>query len=56
MNLTPVPTAAGPLFCDVDHCKIKHFEKAIVSRKNTFVFGDFSELAIKSIDSVGCVN
>ena len=36
MNHAPVLSAAGPLFRDVDHRQIQHFEKAVIGRKHGF--------------------
>ena len=30
INHAPVLSAAGPIFRDVDHCQIQHFEKAVI--------------------------
>ena len=56
MNHAPVLSAAGPLFRDVDHRQIQHFEKAVIGRKHGFRLGYLPELTVKAFDSVGCID
>ena len=56
MNLPPVLASASPFFGNIYHGEVEHFEQAVVSRENAFVFGDFSELTVESLDGIGRIN
>ena len=56
MNHAPVLPAAGPLFRDVDHRQIQHFEKAVIGRKHGFRLGYLPELTVKAFDRVGRID
>lgn len=47
MNLSPFAPFSCPFFCNVNHGKIKHFEKAVIRRENTFVFVNFLSWRLK---------
>ena len=49
----PVLSATGPFFRDVLHSQIKHFEKAVISRKYGLGFGHFLELSVESLYGIG---
>ena len=49
MDHTPVLTAAGPLFGNIHHCQIQHFEQALISRKHGFRFCYLAKLAVKNL-------
>ncbi len=56
MNHAPVLPAAGPLFRDVDHRQIQHFEKAVIGRKHGFRLGYLPELTVKAFNRVGRID
>ena len=56
MNHAPVLFAAGPLFRDVDHRQIQHFEKAVIGWKHGFRFGYLPELTVKAFNRVGRID
>ena len=56
MNHAPVLSAVGPLFRDVDHRQIQHFEKAVIGRKHGFRLGYLPKLTVKAFDRVGRIN
>ena len=41
VDSTPVLTATGPLFRDVLHSQIQHFEKTVISRNTDFALVTF---------------
>ena len=49
MDAAPVLSVAGPLFRDVDHRQIQHFEKTAIGRKHGFRLGYLPELLKPSI-------
>ena len=56
VDTAPVLTAACPFFCDVLHSQIKHFEKAVISRKYGLGFGDLLQLAIEAFNGIGRID
>ena len=56
IDLAPVLTATGPLFCDVLHSQIQHLEKAVVGRKHGLCFSYFLQLTIKAFYSIGRID
>ena len=56
MNHAPVLSAAGPLFRDVVHRQIQHFEKAVIGRKHGFRLGYLPELTVEAFNRVGCID
>lgn len=44
----PVLASASPLFRNVHHRQIQHFQKAIVCRENRLCFGHFTKLPVKA--------
>ena len=56
MNHAPVLPAAGPLFRDVDHRQIQHFEKAVIGRKHGFRLGYLPELTVEAFNRVGRID
>ena len=49
---TPVLPPAGPLFRDIHHGQIQHFQQAVIGGKDGFGFGHLTQLAV--IIMVGC--
>ena len=39
MDLSPVLPVSGPFFRDIHGCQIRHFQKAVIRRKNRLAFG-----------------
>ena len=56
MNHAPALSAAGPLFRDVDHRQIQHFEKTVIGRKHGFRLGYLPELTVEAFDRVGRID
>ena len=52
MDPAPVLPATRPLFRNVHHRQIQHFQQTVVCRENTLGFGDLSQLPIKAFDRV----
>ena len=52
----PILPPACPLFRDVQHGQIQHFEQAVIGGKNGLGFGHFSQLAVEALDGVCSVN
>ena len=53
---TPVLPPAGPLFRDVHHGQIQHFQQAVVGGKYGFGFGHLAQLTVEALDGIGGVN
>ena len=53
VDAAPVLSTTGPLFRDVLHSQIQHFEKAVISRKYGLCFGDLLQLAIEAFYGIG---
>ena len=56
VNHTPILSTASPLFRDVHHSQIQHFQKAVISWEHGFSLGHLAQLAVESLNGVGCVN
>ena len=56
MDSTPVLTATSPLFCDVLHSQIQHFEKAVIGRKYGLRFGNFLDLSVEAFYGIGRID
>ena len=56
MNHTPVLAAACPLFRDVHHGQIQHFQQAVICGEHGFGLGHLTKLAVKSLNGVGGVD
>ena len=48
----PILPPSRPFFRNVHHSKIKHFEQAVVGRKNGFGFGDLAKLSVKPFNGI----
>lgn len=53
---TPVLPPAGPLFRDVHHGQVQHFQQAVVGGEHGFGFGHLAQLAVETLNGVGSVN
>ncbi len=56
MNLPPVLAMACPLFRDIHHCHVQHFQKTAVRWEYHFGFGHFPKLAIKAFYRIYGIN
>lgn len=56
VDAAPVLTATGPLFRDVLHSQIQHFEKAVISRKHGLCLSYFLELTVKAFYGIGRID
>ena len=56
MDLAPVLTVTGPFLCDIDHCQIQHFQKAVIRGKYRLRFRYFPKLPIESFDGIRCID
>ena len=52
MDLPPVLAVARPFLCDVHHCQVQHFYKAVVGGEHGFELGCFPELAVKPFETI----
>lgn len=56
VDFAPILPAPGPIFRNILHGQIQHFEQAVICWENGLGLGDFPELAVKSLNSVCGVN
>ena len=56
VDAAPVLSATGPLFCDVLHGQIQHFEKAVISRKYGLCLSHFLQLTVEPLYGVGRID
>ena len=56
VDAAPVLSATCPFFRDVLHSQIKHFEKAVISRKYGLCLSYFFQLTVKAFYGIGGVN
>ena len=56
LNIAPVLPPVGPLFRDVHHGPIQHFEEAVVCEKHGFRLGYLPGIPIEDFYGVGRVN
>ena len=52
----PVLPPSRPLFRDVHHRQIQHFQQAVICRENRFGLGYFAKLAVKTLNGIGGIN
>ena len=53
MDPAPVLTPASPLFRNVHHGQIQHFQQTVICGEHSFCFGYFPELAVKALNGIG---
>lgn len=53
---TPVLPTSGPLFRDIHHGQIQHFQQAVIGGEHGFGFGHLAQLAVEALDGIGGVN
>ena len=56
VDSTPVLTATGPLFRNVLHSQIQHFEKAVISGKYRLCLSYFFQLTVEAFYGIGCID
>ena len=56
VDAAPVLTATGPLFRDVLHSQIQHFEKAVISRKYGLCLSHFLQLPVEAFYGIGRID
>ena len=56
MDQAPILSAASPLFRDVHHGQIQHFQKAVIGWEHGFSFGHLAKLTIEFLNGIGRVN
>ena len=56
VDAAPVLTAASPFFRDVLHSQIKHFEKAVISRKYGLCLSHFLQLPVEAFYGIGRID
>ena len=52
MDPAPVLPTTRPLFCNIHHRQIQHFQQTVVCRKDALGFCDLPQLPIKAFDRV----
>lgn len=56
MDHTPVLASACPLFRDVHHGQIQHFQQAVIRGEHGFGFGHLPKLTVEALYSVGGID
>ena len=56
VDAAPVLTATGPLFRDVLHSQIQHFEKAVISGKYRLCLSYFFQLTVEAFYGIGRID
>ena len=56
MDLTPVLPPSRPLFGNIHHSQIKHFQQTVIGGKHRFGFGNLAQLTVKSLNGIGRVD
>lgn len=56
MDHTPVLASAGPLFRNVHHRQIQHFQQAVIRGEHGFGFGHLPKLTVEALYGVGGIN
>ena len=51
MDHAPALPPAGPLFGNVHHGQIQHFQQAVISGEYGFGLGHLAQLAVEALDS-----
>lgn len=52
----PILAPPGPLFRDIHHGQMQHFQEVVIPRKDGFRPGALSQLAVESLDCIGGIN
>ena len=56
MDHAPVLPPAGPLFGNIHHGQIQHFQQAVISRKYGFGLGHLAQLAVEALNGIGGID
>ena len=56
VDQAPILSAASPLFRDVHHSQIQHFQKAVIGWEHGFSLGHLAKLTVESLNGIGRVN
>lgn len=52
----PVAASTGPLFRDIYHSQIQHFQQAVIGGENRFGLGHLAQLAVEPLNGVGGID
>ena len=50
---TPVLPPSGPLFRNIYHSQIQHFQQTVIGGKDGFGLGHLAQLAVETLNGVG---
>ena len=53
---TPVLPPSGPLFRNIYHSQIQHFQQTVIGGKDGFGLGHLAQLAVETLNGVGGVD
>ena len=53
---TSVLPPTSPLFGNIDHGQIQHFQQAVIGGKDRFGFGHLAQLAVKAISGISGID
>ena len=56
MNHAPILPPACPLFRNVNHGQIQHFQQAVVRGEHRFGLGHLTKLAVEALNGIGGVD
>ena len=56
VNQAPVLPLSGPLFRNIHHGQIQHFQQAVIGGKDGLGLGHLAELAVEALNVIGNVN
>ena len=56
MDQAPVLPPSGPLFRNIHHGQIQHFQQAVIGEKDRFVLGHLAQLAGEAFNGIGGID
>ena len=56
MDYAPVLPPAGPLFLDIHHDQIQHFQQAVAGGENRFGLSHLAQLAVETLNGIGGID
>ena len=56
MDHAPALPPAGPLFGNIHHGQIQHFQQAVISGEYRFGLGYLAQLAVEALNSIGGID
>ena len=56
MDQAPILPPSGPLFRNVHHGQIQHFQQAVIRGKDRLGLGHLAQLAVKPLNGIGGVD